>query len=78
METVEQFVDRQIRSGRYDNREALVQRALKEMQEREAEIDSLVEKMRPAAEAFQRGERGNPPSLMAVQERVAKKRQLGH
>lgn len=78
METVEQFVDRQIRSGRYENREALIHRALTEMQEREAELEFLVEKMRPAAEAFRRGERGRPPSLEAIKERVVKKRQSGY
>ena len=53
METIDQFVDRQIRLGRYKDREAVVQRALEEMQERESEFEFLVEKLRPSAEASQ-------------------------
>lgn len=73
-ETTEEFIRRQIESGYFDSREALIDAAVRRMQEEEVELDFLAGKMRGAAEQFKNSDRGNPPSLEDVQKRVAAKR----
>ena len=55
---LDQFVERQLASGKYQTYDELVEDALRLLQEREAEYDRIAEKLRPAAERFKRGEPG--------------------
>jgi Arc/MetJ-type ribon-helix-helix transcriptional regulator len=45
-------------SGRYQSYDALVEDALRLLQEREAEYDRIAEKLRPAVEEFRSGHPG--------------------
>ena len=55
---LDQFVARQLASGKYPSYDALVEDALRLLQEREAEYDRIAEKLRPAAEQFRSGHPG--------------------
>ena len=56
--SLEQFVEQQLQSGKYQSYEDMVQEGLRLLQEREQEFDRIAEKLRPAAERFTRGEPG--------------------
>jgi putative addiction module CopG family antidote len=58
--SLEQFVTQQLQSGKYQSYEEMVEAGLRLLQEREAELDRIAEKLRPAAERFKRGEPGIP------------------
>lgn len=58
--SLEQFVTQQLQSGKYQSYEEMVEAGLRLLQEREAELDRIAEKLRPAAERFKRGELGIP------------------
>jgi putative addiction module CopG family antidote len=58
--SLEQFVAQQLKSGRYQSYDDMVQEGLRLLQEREQEYDRIAEKLRPAAERFKRGETGLP------------------
>ena len=55
---LDQFVDQQLKSGKYQSYEAMVQAGLRLLQEREQELDAVADALRPAAEDFLRGDRG--------------------
>jgi putative addiction module CopG family antidote len=57
---LDQFVEQQLASGKYQSYDELVEEALRLLQEREAEYDRIAEKLRPAAERCKRGEPGVP------------------
>jgi putative addiction module CopG family antidote len=58
--SLEQFVEQQLQSGKYQSYEDMVQEGLRLLQEREQEFDRIAEKLRPAAERFAHGEPGVP------------------
>ena len=58
--SLEQFVNQQLASGKYHSYDEMVEEALRLLQEREAELDRIAEKLRPAAERFKRGDPGIP------------------
>lgn len=58
--SLDQFVTQQLQSGKYQSYEEMVQAGLRLLQEREAELDRIAEKLRPAVERFKRGEPGIP------------------
>jgi antitoxin ParD1/3/4 len=58
--SLEQFVSQQLQSGKYQSYDEMVEAGLRLLQEQEAEIDRIAEKLRPAAERFKRGEPGIP------------------
>ncbi|HEY5866351.1 MAG TPA: type II toxin-antitoxin system ParD family antitoxin [Candidatus Tectomicrobia bacterium] len=58
--SLEQFVEQQLQSGKYQSYEDMVQEGLRLLQEREQEFDRIAEKLRSAAERFARGEPGVP------------------
>jgi putative addiction module CopG family antidote len=55
---LDQFVKRQLASGRYQSYDELVEDALRLLQEREAEYDRIAEKPQPAMEEFRSGHPG--------------------
>ncbi len=57
-ETLDQFVEQQLKTGRFKNYEELVHHALRMMQEHEQELDRLVEELREPVERFKAGEPG--------------------
>jgi len=57
---LDQFVEQQLASGRYQSYDAMVQEGLRLLQEREQEWDRIAEQLRPAAERFKQGEPGIP------------------
>ena len=57
---LDQLVEQQLASGRYQSYDAMVQEGLRLLQEREQELDRITAKLRPAAERFKRGEPGIP------------------
>ena len=58
--SLEQFVSQQLQSGKYQSYDEMVEAGLRLLQEHEAELDRIAEKLRPAAERFKRGEPGVP------------------
>ncbi len=58
--SLEQFVSQQLQSGKYQSYDEMVEAGLRLLQEQEAELDRIAEKLRPAAERFKRGEPGVP------------------
>lgn len=58
--SLEEFVTQQLQSGKYQSYEDMVEAGLRLLQEREAELDRIADKLRPAAEQFTRGEPGIP------------------
>jgi antitoxin ParD1/3/4 len=58
--SLEQFVSQQLQSGKYHSYDEMVEAGLRLLQEQEAELDRIAEKLRPAAERFKRGEPGVP------------------
>jgi Arc/MetJ-type ribon-helix-helix transcriptional regulator len=53
---LEQFVSQQLARGKYRSYDNMVEEALHLLQECEAELHRIAEKLRPAAERFMRGE----------------------
>jgi len=58
--SLEQFVSQQIQSGKYQSYEEMVQAGLRLLQEREAELDRIANKLRPAVEEYLSGHPGVP------------------
>jgi putative addiction module CopG family antidote len=58
--SLQQFVNQQLQGGKYQTYEEMVEAGLRLLQEREADLDRIAEKLRPAAERFKRGEPGVP------------------
>ena len=54
-----QFVDQQLRSGKYLSYDDMVQAGLRLLQEREREFDAVAGALRPAVDDFLRGDRGD-------------------
>jgi Arc/MetJ-type ribon-helix-helix transcriptional regulator len=66
-ESVEAFVQRQIKSGRYQSREELIAAALLEMKQNEIPLEYLVAHMKDAAQELQNGFKGielNPQTVI--------------
>ncbi len=55
---LEQFVEQQLKSGKYQSYEAMVQAGLRLLQDREAELDEIADALRPTVEDYRNGERG--------------------
>jgi antitoxin ParD1/3/4 len=58
--SLDQFVTQQLQSGKYQSYEEMVQAGLRLLQEREAELDRIADKLRPAVEEFLGGHPGVP------------------
>ena len=58
--SLDQFVTQQLQSGKYQSYEEMVQAGLRLLQEREAELDRIANKLRPAVEEFLSGHPGIP------------------
>ncbi len=58
--SLEQFVTEQLESGKYQTYEEMVQAGLRLLQAREAELDRIAEKLRPAVEEYLSGHPGVP------------------
>ena len=67
--SLEQFVQQQLQSGKYQSYEDMVQEGLRLLQEREQDFDRIAEKLRPAAERFSSGEPGVPFDADAIIQR---------
>jgi antitoxin ParD1/3/4 len=61
--SLEQFVSQQLQSGKYQSYEEMVEAGLRLLQEREAELDRIADKLRPAVEEFLSGHLGVPFDL---------------
>lgn len=55
---LDRFVTHQLQSGKYQNYDELVEEALCLLQEREAVLDRIAEKLRPTMEEFHNGHQG--------------------
>lgn len=53
--SLEQFVTQQLQSGKYQSYEEMVEAGLRLLQECEAELDHIADKLRPAVEEFLSG-----------------------
>lgn len=73
---LDQFVDQQLKSGKYQSYDAMVQEGLRLLQEREQELDSVADALRPAVEDFLRGDRGEAIDMDALL--AAERTQLPH
>ena len=60
VQTVDEFIEKQIRSGKYETRDAVIHDAVRLMQARELAFDDLSELLRPGVERFKNGESGIP------------------
>ena len=58
--SLEQFVTRQLQSGKYQSYEEMVQAGLRLLQAHEAEMDRIADNLRPAVEEFLSGHPGVP------------------
>ncbi len=72
-DTIDNFIETEIQSGRYKNREELVTEALRQMIERENELDFLADHMSKAAEEVRYG-CGQPLTFETIQEYVRRER----
>ncbi|MBM4258846.1 MAG: type II toxin-antitoxin system ParD family antitoxin [Deltaproteobacteria bacterium] len=63
--SIDQFVERQLQSGKYQSYEAMVEAGLRLLQEREQELDAVTDSLRPAVEDFLRGDRGEEMDIEA-------------
>ena len=74
-DSLEQFVQQQLQSGKYQSYDALVQAGLKLLQEHEEAWDRVAEALRPALQDYLGGDRGEEVDLdafkVAVRERLA-------
>jgi putative addiction module CopG family antidote len=57
-ESLEQFVQHQLQSGKYQSYEEIVQAGLKLLQEHEEELDRVADALRPALHDYLHGDRG--------------------
>ena len=64
--SLDQFVERQLKSGKYQSYEAMVQAGLRLLQEQEQEHDAVANALRPAVEDFLRGDRGEEIDIDAL------------
>lgn len=74
--SLNQFVEQQLKSGKYQSYEAMVQAGLRLLQEQEQEHDVVADALRPAVEDFLRGDRGDEIDVDALLEE--ERRQLPH
>jgi putative addiction module CopG family antidote len=58
--SLEQFVSQQLQSGKYQSYEEMIEAGLRLLQECEAELDRMADKLRPAVEEFLSGHAGVP------------------
>ena len=72
-ESVEQFIARQVESGRYESRTALIEAAIRRLQEHEAELRYVVTQIHEPWEQWQRGTPGKTIDLESLFERVDKR-----
>jgi len=68
-QTVDEFIEKQIQSGKYETRDALVHDAVRLLQVRELAYDDLSELLRPGVERFKNGEPGIPADADDIIER---------
>jgi len=64
--SLDQFVERQLKSGKYQSYEAMVLAGLRLLQEREQEYDIVANALRPAVEDFLRGDHGEEIDIEAL------------
>lgn len=57
-QTVEEFVEEQLKNGQYNSYEELVHAGLRLLQEQQNELNHLAEEMRPAVDRFKQGKPG--------------------
>ena len=72
--SLDQFVEQQIKCGKYPSYDAMVQAGLQLLQEREQELDEIVDALRPAVDDYLRGDRGAELDLDAI--KVAGRKRL--
>jgi putative addiction module CopG family antidote len=63
--SLDQFVERQLKNGKYQSYEAMVQAGLRLLQEREQELDAVADSLRPAVEDFLQGDHGEEIDIEA-------------
>jgi len=68
-QTVDEFIEKQIQSGKYETRDALVHDAVRLLQARELAYDDLSEMLRPGIERFKNSEPGIPADADDIIER---------
>ena len=64
--SLDQFVERELKSGKYQSYEAMVQAGLRLLQEQEQEKDAVAAALRPAVEDFLHGDRGEEIDINAL------------
>lgn len=64
--SIDQFIERQLKSGKYQSYEDMVQAGLRLLQEREQELDDIAADLRPAVEEYLRGDRGEEVDIEAI------------
>ena len=69
--SLDQFVERQLKNGKYHSYEAMVQAGLRLLQEQEQEYDAVADGLRPTVEDFLHGDRGEEIDIdtLLVEER---------
>ena len=64
--SLDQFIEQQLKAGKYQSYEAMVQAGLQLLQEHEADLDAIADELRPATEDFLRGDRGEEVDIEAI------------
>ena len=72
---LDQFVARQLASGRYQSKEALIEASLRLLQEQEEELDHIADELRPALHDYLGGDRGAELDIEAM--KAAGRNRLG-
>jgi putative addiction module CopG family antidote len=65
-ESLEQFVQQQLQSGKYQSYDELVQAGLRLLQEHEEELDRVADALRPALQDYLCGDRGEEVDIDAI------------
>jgi putative addiction module CopG family antidote len=65
-ESLEQFVQQQLQSGKYQSYGEMDQAGLKLLQEHEEELDRVADALRPALQDYLRGDRGEEVDIDAI------------
>jgi putative addiction module CopG family antidote len=64
--SLEQFIARQLQSGKYQSYEDIVQAGLRLLQVHEEELDRIADALRPAMQDYLRGDRGTEVNIEEI------------
>jgi putative addiction module CopG family antidote len=64
--SLDQFIEQQLKAGKYHSYEAMVQAGLRLLQEHEDELDAIADELRATMEDFLRGDRGEEVDIDAI------------